>query len=69
MDKILDHFDSIYDFENTLFRADDAADNPIDGDFMDEMLDMYEDCGEHMYLLESQANRIKKLSEGSCETH
>lgn len=63
MDKILNHFESIFDFENTLFRADDAADNQIDGDFMDDMLNRYDDEGEHMNISEDQVKQLLKIAE------
>jgi hypothetical protein len=63
MDNILNHFESIFDFENILFRADYAADNPIDGDFMDDMLNRYDDDGERMTISEDQVKQLLKIAE------
>lgn len=65
MHKILDHFETIFDFEDILFRADYAVGNPADGDFIDDILNSYEDEGKNMYLSETEAKRIRKLSENN----
>ncbi len=59
---VLDCFESFYDFENILFSADDKVDNFADGEFVDGILDRYDDFGEMMKIEVDEANKLRHLA-------
>ena len=62
MSKLLDHFDSVVEFEELLAEADEQAVTTWQEDFVSDMKDRYEQYGTEMYLSDPQKDVLERIA-------